>query len=164
MLYDKNLLFSDAQSLIAGAGTVLCTNSIDTGSAQAPPQAVTQVASAGIGGPLLHDWGRIARGDLELVIELTTTVTSGGAATLQIQFIQADDGALTTNVEVLEETRAYALALLVQGSQFPLRSPVGVKRRFIGVQYVIGTAAITAGAVFAGYVGGRQSNINVLAL
>jgi hypothetical protein len=32
------------------------------------------------------------------------------------------------------------------------------------VQYVIGTAAITAGAVFAGYVGGRQSNINVLAL
>jgi hypothetical protein len=129
-----------------------------------PPQAVTQVASAGIGGPLLHDWGRIIRPDLELVIELLATFTSGGAATLQVQFIQADDGALTTNVEVLEETRAYALAALVIGSQIPLRTPVGIKRRFIGLQYVIGTAAFTAGSVFAGYVAGRQSNINVLAI
>jgi hypothetical protein len=164
MLYDKNLLFSDAQNLAAGAGTVLCTNSIDTGVAQAPPQAVTQVASAGIGGPLIHDWGRIVRGDLEFVAIVTTTFTSGGAATVQMQFIQADDGALTVNVEVLEETRAYGFAALVAGSQLPLRTPVGIKRRFIGVQYVIGTAATTAGNITAGFFAGRQSNINVLAI
>jgi hypothetical protein len=162
MLFDKNLTLSDDQSLAQIAGSYLSDNSIDMGVKQTPP---TRVATAsGIGGPLIHDWGRIIRPDLELVSIITTTFTSAGAPTLVVQTVQADDGALTTNLEVLTETRAYALAALVQGSQFPLRMPAGLSRRFFGMRYVIAVATTTAGKVTSGFAAGRQSNVNVLTL
>lgn len=79
---------------------------------------------------------------------VAVAATSGGAATLALQLVTADDDPLTTNVEVLLQTGTFALAALAAGAvltnvALPLRS----YRRFIGVRQVIGTAALTAGSL-----------------
>ncbi len=146
MVFDKQNLFSDAQSLVAGAGTVVSTNSIDTGAAGTIP--VTN-------GSPIHDVGRGQA--VEVVAQITTDVTSGGAATIQFQVITSANADLSSPT-VLCETAAIAKATLVAGYRFRIGTiPPGVSSRYLGTQYVIGTAAVTAGAVTAGLVLNSQT-------
>lgn len=153
MIMDALDTFADNQSLINNAGTYLCNNSIDRG--------VTGTVPGGLVGPLVDDQGMSA--ELDLLVQIITTVTSGGAATIQFQLVMADDAALTTNLVVLQSTDVIALATMVAGYQFRLGVPVGITKRFWGVQYIIGTAAVTAGAFTASVVprGGKQTNPSV---
>lgn len=146
MLLDKQLMFSEAQALTS-TGNTLSTNTIDLGLTGSPA----------IGGTILYD---IGRGSPVLIIaQVVTTFTSGGAGTLAVQFVQADNAALSTNLEVLQATDAIALATLTAGYTFRLSAvPSGVSKRYIGLRYVIGTAAMTAGAVTAGLALDRTSN------
>lgn len=148
MLLDVQNLVSDDQDLAKAAGTYLSDKSIDLGAVGTIP---------GIGGTPIHDVGR---GDCpELLVQVTETFTSGGAGTLQAKLVMADDDALTSNVVVLQETLAIALATLVAGYQFRLCCvPFGVTKRYLGIQYVVGTATMTAGKVTAGILVDRQSN------
>jgi hypothetical protein len=99
---------------------------------------------------------------LQLMVLVTTTFTSGGAGTLQVNFQGAPDngagapGTWTT----YSSTEVYALAALIAGArlmdQAVPRPPAGVTfPRFLRLTYVVGTAAFTAGAFESFIVGQR---------
>jgi hypothetical protein len=152
MLIDKQNLLSDAQALALGATTTaLSTNTIDLGAAGTPA----------LGGSVIYDIGRSS--ELDVVVQVVTAFTSGGAGTLEVELVMADDAALTTNLTVLQATGDIALATLVAGYQFRIgKLPHGISRRYLGLRYRNDSAAaLTAGAVTA-FVGlGRQSNPSV---
>jgi hypothetical protein len=144
MILDKQNMFSEAQAVTA-LGNTLSTNTIDLG-----------VAGTPVVGGLITDVGR--GGNVEVVAQVVTAFTSGGAATLQVQLVMADDAALTSNLTVLDETAAIALASLVAGYQFRMGTiPGGVTKRYLGIRYIVGTAVMTAGAVTAGLAKDRPS-------
>lgn len=145
MLLDKQNMFSDAQDLAQAAGNYLSTNTIDLGATG---------ATATQGSPS-SDIGR-ARG-IDVLAQITETFTSGGAATLQVQLVSADNAALSSNLTVLSETPAYALAALTAGKQFPLRFAPPVTQRYIGARFVIGAATTTAGKCSVGLVLDKQT-------
>lgn len=131
----------------AGAiGSYTSTKSYDT-QAVGVPNAVGP-GGGPIGGPLLHDLGRGTRGMLRFYAQVTTAVTSAGAATVEVDFVCADDAPLATNLTTLLQSQAIGKAALVAGYRYRHGSvPSVVPRRFVGAQVVIGTAAVTAGAI-----------------
>jgi hypothetical protein len=139
MIIDNNLILSGAISAagvvtgqtVTGTNTsVLSTNTIDLGSAR----------DIGKGEPL------------EVAIEVITAASGG--TSVQFQLIQADDAALTTNVQVIVQTDAIAVATLTAGKQIPLhvdRVDPYPARRYLGVRYaLVGTVA--AGAYLSAVV------------
>lgn len=76
------------------------------------------------------------------------TVAAGAGSTHVLAVIQADDAALTTNVEVLGSISVAAADLTV-GSRHEIPVPQGVKtRRYLGIRDTIsgGTTTVTANA------------------
>ncbi|WP_417733123.1 Bbp16 family capsid cement protein [Rosistilla oblonga] len=146
MIFSKELTFSDDQDVSQAAGTYVSTNVIDTGA----PGTVYGASAAlsknvGPGTPV------------PVLVQLTETVTSGGAATMQFQIETADEEAFDTTNVIVAQSRVYALAELVAGLKFGVAVlPIDMKR-FIRVKYVIGTATTTAGTVTAGIVHGVQT-------
>lgn len=141
MLFDLQTLLSDKQSIAQVAGNYLSTNTIDLGVAGTPV----------LGGTVASDIGRGL--PVAVVAQITTAVTSAGAATVQAQLVTADDAALSTNLTVIAQTDAIAKASLVPGYKFRLGTvPPGITQRYLGVRYVIGAATTTAGNVTAGLV------------
>lgn len=134
----------------AGGAVSTTAQAVTTAGAGVPNAAANWGASGGgtIGGPLLHDFGRGRR--LEFNVQITTTVTSAGAATVQVNFVQADDGPLATNLAVDLLSGVIPKATLVTGYRFLHgHVPGKISQRYIGAQVVIGTAALTAGAYSA---------------
>jgi hypothetical protein len=147
MMYDIQNTFSSNQALAEDAGSYLGDFSADLGSA----------GTDALGNAVVKDLGRGA--PVEVVVQVTTAFTSSGSATVQAQLVMADDAALTSNLVVLDETAAIAVATLVAGYQFRLRAvPQGITKRYLGVRYVIGTATTTAGKCTAFLASSRQSN------
>jgi hypothetical protein len=96
---------------------------------------------------------------LKLLVEVTATFTSGGAATLQINLQGAtDDG--TGNAAAFStwwQSPVYALATLVAGARLldmdMPRPPAGIAiPRFLRLQWAIGTTTMTGGSVFGAIV------------
>lgn len=146
MILDNFLLLSGG---VSGAGalsgqavtvTAVSTNAIDTN-----PDS--------LGGNQPNDLGR---GEpLDIAISVLQTATAAGAATVNFELVQADDGALTTNVETLVQTGAVPIAKLTAGTLVPLhldRAAPYTPRRYIGVRYTIGTGPLTAGSFTAAIV------------
>ncbi len=145
MLLDKQNMFSEAQSVGTAIATVVSTNSIDLGAAGTTP------TGAAIG----YDIGK--SGDVRILCQVTSTVTSGGAATIQAQLVMSDNANLSSPT-VLQETTVIALATLIAGYQFRLNTiPAGITKRYLGMQYVVGTAAPTAGTITSGIVLTKQT-------
>jgi hypothetical protein len=144
MILDKQNMFSEAQSVATTVGTVTSTNSIDLGAAQ----------TTATGGAILADIARA--GDLQVLCQVTTTVTSGGAATISAQLIQSANADLSSPT-VLVQTPAIALATMIAGYQFRLAVPPGISQRYLGMQYVVAGATTTAGAVTSGIVETKQT-------
>lgn len=139
MILDAFLTFSGAVSalgapsgqLVTSTGNTLSTNTLD-------------IASLSLGGNQAGDMG--SGEPLHISVSVLQTLTSGGAATVQIQLIQADDAALTSNVQVLTQTDAFAYTGLTAGTIVPIkwdRAAPYTPKRYIGVRYVVGTAALT---------------------
>jgi hypothetical protein len=130
--------FGDNKALNTGAaGSYLVGNVIDT-----LPNA------AGAGGNITSGLG-VGR-DLWLVIQVTTTATSGGSATAQwslcsdAQAAIAVDGSQTTHFS----TAAIAVATLVAGYRVCcIRLPAGTYERYVGIVQTTAVAAFTAGKV-----------------
>lgn len=124
MILDTQETFSEGQSIVAAAGDVVSTNSLDTGP-----------ASSGQGESVY------------LYAKTVAAVTSGGAATVQVVLQDSADNATFADVQ----TYSAPLALAALGSNKAIavgRIPV-VLRRYIRVVYRIGTATTTAGTVSA---------------
>jgi len=85
-----------------------------------------------------------------LVIQVTTAVTSAGAATVVFSLV-SDAGAIATDGSATQHIASAAIpkATLVAGYELAIPLPAGDYERYIGVQQNVGTAALTAGAVNA---------------
>lgn len=155
MIMDKENLLSDQQSLVLAAGTHLASNVMDLG-APGTLGGYTH-ATTGATASIEADYAKGVGG--ELVVQMTQTATSGGAATLQVQIISDDDSAMGSPT-VLASSAAIPLASLTAGYQFRVALPeIGITERYLSVQYVIGVAALTAGKVTAGLVLDRQAHV-----
>ncbi|WP_059413443.1 MULTISPECIES: Bbp16 family capsid cement protein [Cupriavidus] len=135
MILDTQETFSLAQSIAAAAGDVVSTNVYDTG---AP-------ADVGIGE------------EMYLYVRIGTTVTSGGAATVQV-VLQTDDNVSFSSPTEYPMSSALALAALSAGAEIvKSRLPIGLER-YLRVVYRIGTATTTAGAADAFLTKDVQAN------
>lgn len=146
MILDNFLLLSgsvSAAGVLSGqvvAATAVSTNSIDTN-------------PCALGSNQPNDLGRGEA--LEIAISTLVTATAAGAATVNFELVQADDAALTANVETLVQTGAVPIAKLTAGTLVPLhldRAAPYTPRRYIGVRYTVGTGPLTAGTFTAAIV------------
>ena len=130
MIMDKRIEFADAIALNTGvAGSYLVGDVLDLGLAR----------DVGLGE---YFW---------LVINVQTTATSGGAATLVVNLVTDSAAALSSPV-ILVSSASFAVAALIAGvNVLAIRLPAeGVAyKRYIGIQQVTGTAAFTAGKIDA---------------
>jgi hypothetical protein len=120
MLIDKDLEFSDAQAETTVA-THASTNDIDLGVA-----------------------GDAAK-EMYVVISVNTAPTSDGSATINLQ-LSTSAASNHSSPKILWETGAIAYnnAVFALASKFQFRVPKGALR-YLRVNYIIGTAALTAG-------------------
>jgi hypothetical protein len=154
MILDNNLLFSGAISAVGaltgqaanGAGNILGTNTVDLG-----PLAT--------GGNQVGDTGA---GEY-LAVEFSVLTAPTVGTLVQFQIIQADDAALSVNVEVINQTDAIAIARLPAGTLVPLhfdRAAPYTPRRYVGVRYV-NTGVMATFSVVAALVKGMQDVKNI---
>lgn len=150
MILDALLAFDNVNTpnnLAQVVGTYNSGNVIDFGGPAIPSLANGQGA---------RDMGIGDDPTLKMMVLVTTTFTSGGAGTLQVTLQGAtDDG---TGAPAAYSTwwasPVYALATLNAGSRlydmdFP-RPPDGIAMpRFVRLNYIIGTATMTAGKIAA---------------
>lgn len=146
MITDKLTIFSGAVSAagvlsgqaITGAAAVVSTNSYDTG-----PLALggNQPVALGAGEPVN--------------VAITVLVAPTGPTSVAFELIQADDAALTSNVQILQSTGAIVIASLPLLTQIhlPFRrgAPLAAKR-YVGVRYTIVGTNTNAGTYHAGIV------------
>ena len=150
-MLDAQTRLCNNQSIAAAAGTVVSENTIDLALTGA-------VGTDDAGNTIYSDPGRSPK--VELLCQITETVTSGGAATVQAQLITSAADNLSSPT-VIASTAAIALASLVAGYQFRLEIPPGLAQRYLGVQFVIATATTTAGKVTAGIVDVKNTAYNI---
>jgi hypothetical protein len=128
MIIDQQNQFSSAQA-VTSTGATASTNVVDLGVARDIGGAVTD--------------------QLMLLCEVVTPFTSGGSATLQVQFqTSADNSAWST----LAQSDAVPVASLAQGYKFLPGELPGGTQRYVRLNYVVGTAAMTGGAITAALV------------
>lgn len=131
MLVDERSEFCDATALsTSGTGRALVGDVIDLTSTS---------DDLGHGEPVY------------LVIQVTTAVTSAGAAT--VSFILCSDAAAAIQTDGSASdhvtTAAIPKATLVAGYEEVIPLPSGDYERYLGVQQNVATAALTAGAINA---------------
>lgn len=130
MILDRQLIVSNAQAVTA---TAVSTDSIDT-------QLASPIRDIGTGE------------EMRMVITCGLAALAAGAATVTFELVQADDAALTTNVEVLSATGAIPKATIVAGYTAMDTVVPRNTRRYIGVRYTVGTGPLTQGTFTAGLV------------
>jgi len=131
MYQDINLQLSAAQAVTV---TALSTNVVDLGAA-------------------VRDMGKGER--IQIDIRVGTAVTAAGAATVTFQVQVADTPNMVTNVQTVVQSDAIPKALLVAGATIPItidRADPYVGRRYLAINYVVGTGPLTAGTFTAGIV------------
>jgi len=154
MILDAFQMFdlpSAPRNLAQVVGTYASTNTLDYGITSGIP-----ASSAGGGA---RDMGVGDDPALKLLVQVTTTFTSGGAGTLAVALQGAvDDGTgAPAAFSTWWSSPAYALASLNAGSRlldmdFP-RPPDGIAvPRFVRLLYSVAGATMTAGQIVAGVV------------
>lgn len=146
MILDAYLQFDSAVSLAIAAGTQASTNVIDLGITSGIP------TSANGGGA--RDIGIGDDPAMKLLVQVTTTFTSGGAGTLSVGLQGAvDNGAgAPAAFSTWWTSPVYALAALNAGSRLMdmdmPRPPDGIAiPRFLRLLYTVATATMTAGNI-----------------
>lgn len=134
---DQNLMFADKASMVQVIGSLLLPFSVDS----------RVVGTPILGGPLTHNFG--VANPFQISLTVTTTFV-GATATIQWQVVQADDGPLTTNLQVLRQTAAIPIANFVAGVTFNLGDVPPMSREFLGLRMVVAVANVTAGNATAG--------------
>ena len=97
-------------------------------------------------------------GEMWFYILVTVTVTSNGAATVKFDFVSDSSATLanvvdSTGVGVMVASPTFAKATLVAGFRYATQLPAALTyNEFIGLDVVIGAAALTAGTFESGLV------------
>jgi hypothetical protein len=139
-LLDKQLILSDAQTLVAAAGAINSSNVIDLWGSAALP-------SGPLGTPVF-DPGRGE--DVEVLCQIVDTyLAAAGASTVKVALVNSDDAGLVVNPIVLAESEAIPKADLVAGYRFRIPSclPYKVSKRYLGAIITIATNDGTAGKI-----------------
>lgn len=129
------------------ATTAVSTNTIDNGPLT-------------LGGNQAGDVG--AGEALEISISILTAPTVGTSC--KYQLIQADDGALTSNVQIINSTADIPIASLPAGTIVPLhydRAAPFAPKRYVGLQ-VVTVGAIATHSIFAAVVKNVADLKNIL--
>lgn len=158
MILDAFQMFDNASSLAIAVGSQASANVLDYGILSGIP------SSANGGGA--RDMGIGDDPALKLLVQVSTTFTSGGAGTLAVALQGAiDNGSgAPAAYSTWWTSPTYALATLVQGARlldidFP-RPPAGIAvPRFVRLLYTVGGATMTAGAVYAFVVLDREDQM-----
>jgi hypothetical protein len=125
MLFDAQGLLSDGQVV---ATTAVSTNTCDAGAAR------DMVAGAGV----------------ELVVQVVTTSTAAGAATLAVS-IETDDNVSFSSPVTIFTSAAVPVAALVVGTRPPVAVAVPHSaKRFLRLRYTVTSGPFTGGALTAG--------------
>ena len=152
MIFDALTILSGAISAAGGitgqaangAGNILGTNTLD------------MAGSGGVNGGIFPtDAG--AGEPIDISISVLSAPTVG--TSVQFQLIQADDAALTVNVQVLSQSDAFPIASLPTGAVVYLHADQAapyVAKRYIGLRYV-NTGAIATASYFGSVVKNAQS-------
>ena len=151
MIFDALTTFSGAVTATGlfgqaanGAGNILSTNTVD------------MAGSGGVNGGIFPtDAG--AGEPIDISISVLSAPTVG--TSVQFQLIQADDAALTVNVQVLSQSDAFPIASLPTGAVVYLHADQAapyVAKRYIGLRYV-NTGAIATASYFGAMVKNAQS-------
>jgi hypothetical protein len=151
---DFQLSFSDTSTVGAlalstsGTGTFLLPNTYDTSPLAGFLTALT-AADTQLSGNV-NTARDLGGGDpLWIVIDYITAVTSGGSATVDFQFVTQSASSLASPTVIYDFT-AIGKATLVAGYRQIAKVPRSSNyAQYIGLQYVVGTAALTAGSVVA---------------
>jgi len=143
MIFSAQQLFSDDQAITVSADS---TNVIDLGVRGTPYDAAAALnGDIGKGNPICF------------LVQVTTAMTAAGAATLTVNISTGATTALGTTVATVGPI---AVADLVAGYQIPIQVlPNGITERYLGIEYVVATGPMTAGAVTAGITKGNQTNV-----
>lgn len=158
MLMDLQNTISDDQSIAQVAGTYVGTNIIDL---VAPQNIPSLHNDAGTLFPPIADIGRGWRPP-DLLVEITTAVTSAGAATVEFQICQSANNDLSAP-DVLQTSGAIGKATLIVGYQVPIGLGLPFcSKRYFGMQYLVAVATTTAGKVRTSFVNARQTNASVI--
>lgn len=132
MILDERNEFADATALdLVGTGRVLVGDVIDLGAADAMGSEA---------------------GEMYLVIQVDTAVTSAGAATVSFELASDAQAAIAVDgtATVHFASAAIPKATLVAGYQAVcVRLPIGTYERYLGIIQNVGTAALTAGKINA---------------
>jgi hypothetical protein len=136
VIQDANNRFSAAQPIVA-TGSTPSSNSIDLGVARDIGGAVTE--------------------GLKLLCQVVEAFTSNGSATLKAQYQGSNDASAWTTITQSDDV---AVASLVAGYRFLQNSVPSVNSstlyRYHRMNFVVGTAAMTAGKITAGFVPALQ--------
>ena len=150
MILDGFLQFSSAQSIAAVVSTINSTNIIDLGVGLAGNPQIPSFAAGGGA----RDIGIGDDPAMKLLVQISTTVTSGGAATLQVKLQGAIDNGSGSPAAFSDWwlSPAYALATLIAGARLydmdMPRPPDGIAiPRYLQMAYVIAGATTTAGNI-----------------
>ncbi len=108
--------------------------------------------------------GDIGAGE-PLNISISVLVAPTAVTAVQFQLVQADDAALTSNVQVINQTDAFPIATLVPGTLVPLRydrAAPYTPKRYVGVRYVAsGGTTLASMSVVAAVVKSVQDLRNI---
>src|SRR5712671_2475115 len=150
MILDGFLQFSSAQSIAAVVSTINSTNIIDLGVGLAGNPQIPSFAAGGGA----RDIGIGDDPAMKLLVQISTTVTYGGAATLQVKLQGAIDNGSGAPAAFSDWwlSPAYALATLIAGARLydmdMPRPPDGIAiPRYLQMAYVIAGATTTAGNI-----------------
>lgn len=162
MIMDINLLLSNAQAITVTAPSTNVIDMAGVGSGVADPN---------IFGTTNTIFGQdIGIGDgvspPNILCVVTTAFTAGGAGTLQVQLQEAADTGANTGTpaayNTIAQTDAIALANLTKGMKLaeftiPPKYPGQTTYpRFYRLNYVVATGPMTAGAITAAIITGRD--------
>ena len=142
MIFDKTLMFSDAQAITADAAS---TNIVDLGATGTPFGGNQLTRDIGIG--------------TKIPLWISVGATFNTLTSLTVS-VQVDDNEAFSSPKTVA-SRTYALADLVAGSKlvFPDYVPEGTDERFIRLFYDVTGSNPTTGNITAGVVAARQSNM-----
>lgn len=91
-------------------------------------------------------------GDLFLYIAMSAAAVSAGGGTSQFSLATSDSSAMTSPTKIVS-TQAYPVASLGANTVlYAVRIPPAVYKRYLGIIQTVGTAAFTAGSVYAFFV------------
>jgi hypothetical protein len=141
MIFDRTLLFSNAQAVTATAPSTDTVDLLATGTVYGAAAAITKDIGKGASIPLQIQ-----------VVEAFNTLTS---LTVTVQC--DDNSGFTSAKDVMSVT--LPLASLVAGRTFPIVAvPPGVNERYMRLNYTVTGTAPTLGRITAGVTMGGQTN------